>query len=212
LEHRHRGFRRSHWIDVLWEHSCSGCALRPSPADDAESMNANPLSWTFRRQYLTGAVICIVLLAYAYYEQFAMRVEPCPMCIFQRIAFIVLGIVFIVGGLHDPGRTGRRVYAILALVAAAIGAGIAIRHLWVQHLPPDPLASCAPGWNYMVQNFPIGKVLKLAFTGSADCAVVNWRFLGLTMPAWTLAWYIVLGIAALVAGFRARNTTTTAPA
>lgn len=167
-------------------------------------MNPNPLAWPFRIQFATGALVCIALLAYAYYEQFAMGVEPCPMCIFQRIAFIAMALLFAAGAIHDPARTGRRAYAILILVAAAIGAGIAVRHIWVQHLPPDPFAGCAPGWNYMVNNFPISKTLKLAFTGSADCSEVNWSFLGLSMPAWTLICYMLLGLGALWSGLRRR--------
>jgi disulfide bond formation protein DsbB len=167
-------------------------------------MNPNPLAWSFRTQFATGAFVCIALLAYAYYEQFAMGVEPCPMCIFQRIAFIVMALLFAAGAIHGPARTGRRVYAILVLVAAAIGAGIAVRHIQVQHLPPDPFAGCAPGWNYMVNNFPIGKTLKLAFTGSADCSQVNWSFLGLSMPGWTLICYVLLGLGALWSGLRRR--------
>jgi disulfide bond formation protein DsbB len=167
-------------------------------------MSPNPLAWSFRTQFATAALACVALLAYAYYEQFAIGVEPCPMCIFQRIAFIVMALLFAAGAIHDPGPTGRRVYALLVFVAAAIGAGIAARHIWVQHLPPDPFAGCAPGWNYMVSNFPIGKTLKLAFTGSADCSQVNWSFLGLSMPGWTLICYVLLGLGALWSGLRRR--------
>jgi disulfide bond formation protein DsbB len=165
----------------------------------------NPFRWPFRLQYFAGFLVCAALLAYAYYVQFALGVEPCPMCIFQRIAFIAMGLVFLIGAIHGPRATGRRVYALLLLLGAAAGVGIAARHLWVQHLPPDPMAGCAPGWNYMIENFPLSKTLKLAFTGSADCSQVSWTFLGLSMPFWTLVCYVLLGVGALWAGFRRRG-------
>ena len=151
----------------------------------------NPFRWPFRAQYLAGFVVCAALLAYAYYVQFALAIEPCPMCIFQRIVFIVMGLIFLV-------------YGLLVFGAACGGVAIAARHLWVQHQPPDPMAGCAPGFNYMIQNFPISTVLKKAFTGSADCAVVNWTFLDLSMPFWTMVCYVLIGAGALWAGLRRR--------
>ena len=164
----------------------------------------NPFRWSFRAQYAAGFLVCFALLAYAYYVQFDLGVEPCPLCIFQRIVFIVMAILFVAGAMQNPKVCGRRVYALLLLLTAGIGVGIAARHLWVQHQPPDLMAGCAPGWNYMVENFPLSKTLKMAFTGSADCAQVSWTFLGLSMPLWTLVCYVLLGAGAIWAGFRRR--------
>jgi disulfide bond formation protein DsbB len=164
----------------------------------------NPFRWPFRTQYFAGFAVCATMLAYAYYSQFQLGAEPCPLCIFQRIAFIVMAIFFLAGAIHGPRETGRRVYALLVLLGAMAGAGIAIYHIWVQHQPPDPMVGCTPGWNYMVENFPISKVLKMAFTGHADCAEVNWTLLGLSMPFWTLLSYLILGAGAVWAGFRQR--------
>lgn len=166
----------------------------------------NSIFTSFRSQYLLGFVICVSLLAYAYYEQFALSVEPCPLCIFQRLAVIAMGIFFLIGAFHAPSAGGRKAYALLVMLAAAAGAAIASYHLWVQHLPPDPSAACAPGWNYWVENYSLryawSKTLQQAFTGHADCAVVNWTFLGLSMPFWTLVSFVSLGVAAVWAGFR----------
>ena len=164
----------------------------------------NPFRWSFRSQFAAGFAVCALLYGYALYSQFAGGYEPCPLCIFQRIAMMVLGVFFLVGALHNPGATGRRVEGLLVLLAAATGASIAIYHLWVQHQPPDPMASCTPGWNYMVENFPISKALKMAFTGHADCAEVNWTFLGQSMPFWTLIAFVLLGAGATWAAFRRR--------
>jgi protein dithiol:quinone oxidoreductase len=157
---------------------------------------------SFRFQYLLGFFACIAMLAYAYYVQFDLGIEPCPLCIFQRIAVIVMGVFFLIGAVHAPRAGGRKGYALLVLLGAAAGAGVAAYHLWVQHLPPDPMAGCTPGWNYMVENFPINKVLKMAFTGHADCAEISWTFLGLAMPFWTLVAFVAIGAAAIWAGFR----------
>ena len=168
-------------------------------------MRLNPFAWSFRAQYLAGFLACVTLLAYAYYVQFALGIEPCPMCIFQRIAFIVMALLFLAGAIHNPRAVGRRVYGVLLLLAAAIGVGIAARHIWVQHQPPDPMAGCAPGWNYMVQNFPLSKTLIMAFTGEADCAQISWTYFGLSMPEWTLVCYVLLGAGAVWAGYRRRQ-------
>lgn len=165
----------------------------------------NPFRWSFRAQCAAGFFVCAALYAYAIFVQFELGIEPCPLCIFQRIALIVMAILFLVSAIQNPQARGRRVYALLLLLAAGIGVGIAARHLWVQHQPPDLMAGCAPGWSYMISNFPISKALKMAFTGSADCAQVSWTFLGVSMPFWTLVCYVLLGAGAIWAGFRERK-------
>jgi len=157
-------------------------------------------------QYAAGFIVCVALLAYAHYEQFVEGIEPCPMCIFQRIAFMWMGLLFLIGAIHGPQQRGRKAYGLLVLLGACAGVAIAARHLWVQHQPPDPMAGCAPGWNYMVENFPLSKALKMAFTGHADCAQITWTLFGLSMPFWTLVCYVLIGAGALWAGFRRRTT------
>jgi len=164
----------------------------------------NPFAWSFRAQYFAGFAVCAAFLAYAYYVQFQLGIEPCPLCIFQRFAFIAMSLFFLIGAISDPRERGRRVFALLVLLSACAGIAIAARHIWVQHLPPDPMAGCAPGWNYMVANFPIADAIKKAFTGSADCAEVNWTFLGLSMPYWTLVAFVLVGAGGLWAGLRRR--------
>ena len=165
----------------------------------------NPFRWPFRAQYFAGFAVCILLLAFAYYVQFQLGIEPCPLCIFQRFAFMALALFFLVGAIGNPREGGRRVYALLVFLSACAGIAIAARHIWVQHQPPDPMAGCAPGWNYMVSNFPIGDAIKKAFTGSADCAEVNWTLLGMSMPFWTLVAFVVIGAGGLWAGYCRRS-------
>ena len=168
-------------------------------------MLLNPFRWTFRVQCLAGFLVCVAAYAYAIYVQFVQGIEPCNLCIFQRLAVIVLAIFFLAGAIHNPGSGGRRVYALLLLLAACAGIGVAARHLWVQHQPRDPFAGCAPGWNYMVENFPLSKALKMAFEGSDDCSQVTWTFLDLSMPFWTLVCFVLLGAGAVWAGFQRRR-------
>lgn len=169
-------------------------------------MTANPFAWTFRSQFLTGFLLCAALLAYALYVQFGMLMLPCPLCILQRLVFAAMGIVFLVGGLHSPkGRVGRGVYGLLAFVAAAAGAGVAGRHVWLQSLPASEVPLCTSmGLDYMVEAMGPLKALSSVLAGSGECAKVDWTFLGLSMPAWTLAWFVGLGLGALWAAWRRR--------
>jgi disulfide bond formation protein DsbB len=171
-------------------------------------MTANPLAWPFRWQMLFGAVVSIVLVAYAYFwVQQRMLMMPCPLCVFQRIAFGGIAVVGLLAALHNPGgATGRRAYGLLAFLAAAIGAGIAGRHLYIQSLPPSEVPSCnSLGLDYMLDVMPWFDVIRDVLRGSGECAKVDWTWLGLSMPGWTLVCYVLLGIGALLAGFRARR-------
>jgi protein dithiol:quinone oxidoreductase len=168
-------------------------------------MTNSLLRGSFRTQYLLGFAACAALLGYAFYAQLHDGLEPCPLCIFQRVAFLVLGIVFLVGGLHAPrGSGGRRTYGVLALVAALVGIAIAGNHVRLTHLPPDQVPACGPGLDYMLEAMPITGVIRKVMTGSGECATVDWTFLGLSMPAWSLAWFVLLAIWAAYAAFRRR--------
>ncbi len=139
-----------------------------------------------RQLNLVGFAACVGMMSYALYAQHGLMLTPCPLCVFQRMAVIGLGAIFLLAALHHPAGWGRRVYAVLILLVAGIGIGVAGRHLWIQNLPPDKVPSCGPGLDYIIESFPLADALQLIFTGSGECATVDWQFLGLSMPAWVL--------------------------
>jgi protein dithiol:quinone oxidoreductase len=157
---------------------------------------------TARRGNLLGFVACVGLLAYAYYAQFVMHLEPCPLCIFQRIGIFMLGVVFLAATLHDPEAFGRRVYAVLLTLTALATIGVALRHLYIQSLPPDAVPACGASLEFMVKVFSLSEVLIKVLTGSGECAKITWEFLGLAMPAWVLISALVLGVWGLWANLR----------
>jgi len=166
----------------------------------------NPFLWSFRIQFLVGFLACIGVVAYAIWTQFHDGLEPCNLCIFQRVSFAVLGLVFLLGAVHAPrGQGGRRGYAIGAFIAAVIGIGIAARHVWVQSLPANMVPSCGPPLGFLQDSVGVLGMIKKVLTASGSCGTVDWTFLGLAMPAWSLVCFIVLALWALYAGFSARK-------
>jgi disulfide bond formation protein DsbB len=141
-----------------------------------------------------GFLACAALLAYAYYSQYVMHLEPCPLCIFQRVGVFVIGVLFAIAALHDPAGWGRRVYAGLLVLASLATIGVAARHLYIQSLPPGTIAACGASLDFMLKVFPLTDVLVKVLTGSGECAKVTWRFLGIAMPGWVLI--AALGLAA----------------
>ncbi|MBX3726948.1 MAG: disulfide bond formation protein B [Xanthomonadales bacterium] len=161
----------------------------------------------FRQLALLGFLACAGLMAYALYAQHVLGLEPCPLCIFQRVAVIATGGVLLAAALHGPAAAGRWVYALLAATAAALGAGVAGRHVWLQSLPADQVPACGPGLDYMMEAFPLSQTLRMVFSGSGECAEVDWTFLGLSMPAWTLICFVGLLVWALAMPVLARRRT-----
>ncbi|WP_066098523.1 disulfide bond formation protein B [Xanthomonas massiliensis] len=160
----------------------------------------NPFGWTFRQRCLAGFAACLGVLLYALYVQFFDHLQPCPLCTFQRGAFVVLGVVFLLGAAWGPrGRGGRAAWAVLAVLAAAAGAALAIRHVWLQLLPAAEVPACGPDLAYMLREMPMADMMRQVFTGSGECAVIDWTFLGLSMPAWSLVTFLVLGAWAAIA-------------
>lgn len=164
-----------------------------------------PNSSNFRIQFALGFLACAAMMAFAYYAEHVLHLEPCPLCIFQRVAAVALGIVFLIGALAAPQSAGgRRGFGIAAFLAAGAGIAVAGRHVWIQSLPADQVPACGPTLDYMRHAMGFSKMLVKVLSGSGECAEINWRFLGFSMPVWVLACFVVLALWALYAGFRRR--------
>lgn len=144
---------------------------------------------------LTGFLACAGMMGFALYAQHILLLDPCPLCVLQRVAVIGLGISFLGAALHHPQDWGRRAYAVSVLLFAGGGLGVAGWHWRLQNLPASEIPSCGPGLSYMLDNFPIGEAMRMVFEGSGECAEVVWSFLGLSMPAWVFVCLSFLAIA-----------------
>jgi disulfide bond formation protein DsbB len=150
-----------------------------------------------RGWFFGGFIACILMLSTGAFFQFIMALEPCPLCISQRLAILLVGLVFLVAALHNPLAKGLKIYAILGTMAALIGAGLSIRHLWIQNMPEEEVPECGPGLSYIFENFPLINTLKLMLSGTGECAEVLWTFLGISIPGWTLVAFLFLGAMSL---------------
>ena len=142
----------------------------------------------------SGFATCVALMAAALWLQHVDGLEPCPLCVLQRGAVIVLGVVMLAGAIHDPGTLGRRVYGAMVTIVAVAGAAVAGRHVWLQSLPPDEAPECGPGLDYMLGAFPLTQVIEMVLRGSGECAEVQWTFLSLSIPEWTLLVFIAFAV------------------
>lgn len=134
--------------------------------------------------------IFLILFAILYLQQ-VLGLPPCPLCIFQRIAFMAVVLVSLVAALHGPRLLGVRVYGLLGLVVSLAGAGIAGRHLWLQWQPDNQVVSCGPGLSFMMDHYPMSDLLSAVFRGSGDCGAQHWQWLGLSIPGWSLFFFVI---------------------
>ena len=153
---------------------------------------------------LVGFAVCAALLAYALYSQYVLGLEPCPLCTLQRIAVLATGLAFLGAALHRAGRGAVIAWGSIIAVVAALGAAIAARHVWITAQPPGTVAECGASLDYMLEVLPLREVLAKVLTGSGECGKIDWRFLGLSMPAWVLAWLLALGAGGLFVNLRRR--------
>ena len=148
-----------------------------------------------------GVLIVVALMGYALYEEHVVGLDVCPLCVLQRMAMIGLGFVFAVAALHAPRGAGARAYAALGALVAVVGMSISAWHVRLQNLPPAEVPACGPGYDYIMSTFGWLDGLSMIFTASGECAEVNWEWLGLSMPAWVLIWFVALGAFAVVANW-----------
>lgn len=135
----------------------------------------------------------VVGMAFAYYLQKVVGLDPCPLCIFQRVGLISMGVFAFLAVIGNPQKRWAKVtLMILALVSILWSVGVAGRHIWLQNLPPDEVPACGPGLNYWMDTLPIAQVFKEVFTGSGECAVIDWTFLGFSLPQLSFTFFSVL--------------------
>jgi disulfide bond formation protein DsbB len=154
--------------------------------------------------YLAGALIVAILFCSALYLQYVLRQDPCPLCMVQRVIFIAIGVLFFIAALHNAKRAGAKVYSVLIALVALGGVGVASRHIWIQHLPADQIPACGPGLDFMLKHFPMSEVWQELMHGSGECAAKGWTFLTLGIPEWSLVWFVLLGVFAILAGWKKR--------
>jgi len=149
---------------------------------------------------IAGFLVCAALLGYALFAQFHLGLDPCPLCIFSRVTVLAMGVVFLLAAVFNPARPGWRwCFATLIGLTSLTAIGVSARHVWIQSQPAGSVPACGAPLDVLMQMFHVWTVVYKVLHGGGECALVNWRFLGLTMPAWVLAFAVVLGAVGVTA-------------
>ncbi|MDX1519339.1 MAG: disulfide bond formation protein B [Gammaproteobacteria bacterium] len=164
---------------------------------------------TSRLIFLGIFIACAGLLGFGLYLEHYQGLEPCPLCVLQRIAYIAVAIIALVAAIHGPAGLMKNVYAVLIMITSLAGAGIAGRQVWLQHLPPEKVPECGPGYDYLMEVFPLDDALGMIFTGSGECAEVDWTFLGFSIAEWSLVMFAGLCVVTIYLMI-SRNAASTA--
>jgi disulfide bond formation protein DsbB len=157
-----------------------------------------------RLVFLAIFLACAMLIGIALFMQEEQGLEPCPMCILQRYAFVAIGVAALIAAIHGPRGVALRIYGALVILLALGGGGTAIRHSYLQHFPPK-VESCGTDLEFLLNTFPLSQALPKIFAGTGSCSKIDWRMLGLTIPEWALVWFVLIAIAAAWVSFFAAN-------
>jgi protein dithiol:quinone oxidoreductase len=144
-----------------------------------------------------------LIIGTALYMEHVMLLEPCGLCITQRVFVVLAGLVCLAAAIHNPAAKGRRNYAFGAAAMCVTGSYFAIRQIWLTYLPEDQVPACGPGFSYMLDNFPLMDTLNFLLKGDGNCAEVSWRFLGIfSIPELALMGFIALFALCMFQAFR----------
>lgn len=160
-----------------------------------------------RTLFLLAFLGCLGLIAAALYLEHIVGLEPCPLCHVQRLAVVLFAAVCLLATLHNPARLGQRIYAIVAMLAAALGIATAGRQIWLQGLPEDQLPSCLPPMEFMLEAFPLQEIMSKMLHGTADCAAIDWTLLGLNIAQLSMISFIAMCIFSLFVLLRKSSDT-----
>ena len=150
-----------------------------------------------------GFAVCVAALLFAvFYLQNTLQLDPCPLCIVDRVIFIGMGIIFLIAAIHNPARRGQRIYGLVNVALAISGIVVGGRHVWLQHYPATTFQECGASLSYMFGNFPLPEAFRMVFSGTGECTSIEWTLLGMTIPEQTLLLFIVLLLLILWQSFR----------
>lgn len=144
---------------------------------------------------LAASSVGLVLVA-AYVEPFS-SLDPCPMCMMQRAIYLLVAAFAVLGLVTYKSYLAQKTFAFLSLISAVGGTLVAGRQVWLQHLPEDKVPACGPGLEYMIDVFPLLEVIQMSLMGTGDCAKVQWQWLGLSIPAWSIVAFSTMAIICL---------------
>ena len=156
------------------------------------------MQWSYR--FVNGFLFLasVIGMAFALYLEHGQGLKPCPLCVFQRIGLMGLGLMSLLAFLHNPiSNVAKRTYVFLGTLSILWSASVAARHVWLQTLPPDQVPSCGPGLDYWLDTLPLKSVFQQVLTGSGECALVDWTFLGLSLPVWSFLFFAFLLLVSL---------------
>ncbi len=150
-------------------------------------------------RWLLGFIFlfCAVSFAAALYLQHATGLDPCPLCLFQRVVGMIVAALALVSFFINPKKIGQYLIGRPTLLTSFVGVLIGARHVWLQHLPKDKVPECGPGLDFLIDVMPLQDVIQKVLSGSGECAEVQWQWLNLSLAEWTMAFMVLLFIMSL---------------
>ena len=162
--------------------------------------------FSYRILAFIGFLICVSSIVFAvFYLERTLYLDPCPLCILDRVVIISLGVIFLLSCLHGSKTIFSKIYGVICILLCTIGVGLASRHIWLQNLPKDQVPECGPDLYYMLDTLPLFDVLRETLTGSGSCADISWTFLDLTIPEQTLILFVFLLVLSVIQTLRPRK-------
>jgi disulfide bond formation protein DsbB len=148
-------------------------------------------------------IACIILLGIAYFMQYIMGLSPCYLCITQRFFIAIIGLFSLLAFIHNKGP---KIYGLIVAFSALIGGFFASKQLWLQSLPPEKIPACGPPVDYLFDSFNVSEAVKILIQGDGNCAAVQWTFIGISIPGWSLICFIAIVILSVLKIIRNNKT------
>ncbi len=160
---------------------------------------------SIRRTYFYLGTLSLLIIISSFIMQYGFKLEPCSLCIIDRVVVIGMAILFFIAFLHNPKRVWQLIYSLLGFLMAVIGIAVTARHLWLLQLPPEQVPECGPGLSYLIDTMPLKDALTIVLKGSSECTKNVPYFLGLSLPLWTMVAFILLAAASWAPWFLGRK-------
>ncbi len=145
-----------------------------------------------RMPFMLALASCLCALAFVLGLQIFEHLDPCPLCVLQRVGLLFASVWFLVGVLHGSRTFWAKIYGLLASLGLLFGGLMALRQIWLQHLPPDQAPACSPTFFYAFEHLPFPLAWHVMFDGTGSCARITWQWLGLSLAEYSALWFLLM--------------------
>lgn len=146
----------------------------------------------YRKTLWLVAILGILCSIGSFFAQYVLMLNPCPLCILQRVAVLTVTLFALIAACLPNRHTMPRTFsALFVSIPAVWGWSVAVYQIWLQSLPEMERPSCGAPWSFRLRNWPLFDLWEPVIRGFGDCGIREY-VIGVPLPVWSVIFFSIV--------------------